>query len=137
MQFLLNYDGVAVPLLDCSLFLVCMEPLGMKRRIILDGQITESSFFKNWQTHKGYQARLDNNRGWCSLTGSTLLQQWVKVDLRYPMSIRGISIQGDTRHTPNYIKKFKLRYSVDGTNYLYKKDNVDAEKVCEFLNFCE
>ena len=36
------------------------------------------------------------------------------------MSIRGISIQGDPGYTPNYIKKFKLRYSVDGTAFLYK-----------------
>ena len=53
----------------------------------------------------------------------------MKVDLRYPMSIRGISIQGDPRHTPNYIKKFKLRYSVDGTAFLYKtvSGNYNAE----------
>ena len=74
----------------------------------------------NRQSHKGYNARLDNNNCWCSYTGSTLNQQWVKVDLRYPMSIRGISIQGDPGYTPNYIKKFKLRYSVDGTAFLYK-----------------
>ena len=92
----------------------------MKRRIILNEQITESSHYQNFQTRKGYNARLDNNNCWCSYTGSTLNQQWVKVDLRYPMSIRGISIQGDPAHTPNYIKKFKLRYSVDGTAFLYK-----------------
>ena len=106
----------------------------MKRRIILDGQITESSFYKNGQSHKGFQARLDNNQCWCSFTGSTLLNQWVKVDLRYPMSIRGISIQGDPNHNPNYIKKFKLKYSVDGTNFLFKKDRVGTEKVCKLLD---
>ena len=92
----------------------------MKRRIILNEQITESSHFNNLQSHKGFEARLDNNNCWCSFTGSTLNQQWVQVDLRYPMSIRGISIQGDPNYTPNYIKTFKLRYSVDGTAFLYK-----------------
>ena len=101
----------------------------MKRRIILDGQITESSYYKNRPISKGYNARLDNNECWCSFTGSTLLQQWVKVDLRYPMSIRGISIQGDPGYTPNYIKKFKLKYSVDGTIYLDKKDDTYHVKV--------
>ena len=95
----------------------------MKRRIILNDQITESSRFLNMQDYKGFSARLDNNYAWCSYTGSTLNQQWVKVDLRYPMSIRGISIQGDPRHTPNYIKKFKLRYSVDGTAFFYKTED--------------
>ena len=98
----------------------------MKRRIILNEQITESSYFRNLQDYKGFSARLDNNYAWCSFTGSTLDQQWVKVDLRYPMSIRGISIQGDPQYFPNYIKKFKLRYSVDGTAFLYKTDDGGA-----------
>ena len=80
----------------------------MKRRIILDGQIAESSAYQNYQPKRGFNARLDNNQCWCSFTGSSLLQQWVRVDLRYPMSIRGISIQGDPNQPPNYIKKFML-----------------------------
>ena len=44
----------------------------------------------------------------------------MRVDLNYPMSIRGITIQGDRGWPPNYIKKFKLRYSTNGTNFLYK-----------------
>ena len=99
----------------------------MKRSIILDQQVTESSVKNNLQTRKGFNARLDGLNCWCSITGSLLFEQWVKVDLRYPMSIRGISIQGDPGSSQNYVKKFKLRYSVDGTNFLYKttdKDNV-------------
>ena len=48
------------------------------------------------------------------------------------MSIRGISIQGAPFHTPNYIKKFKLRYSVDGTIFLYK--TVDGGSLAEVSN---
>ena len=91
----------------------------MKRRIILDEQITESSVYLNRQTLKGFNARLDNTDCWCSHTSSQA-NQWVKVDLRYPLSIRGIKIQGNPAYTPNYIKKFQLRYSTDGTNFLYK-----------------
>ena len=103
----------------------------MKRSIILDQQITESSSFLNRQVRKGFNARLDGRECWCSFTGSTLNQQWVKVDLRYPMSIRGISIQGDRGYPLNYIEKFKLRYSVDGTNFLYKTTDGDGTaEVC-------
>ena len=102
----------------------------MKRRIILDQQITESSAYLNRQNRKGFNARLDNYDCWCSLTGSTLSQQWVRVDLKYPMSIRGITIQGDRGYPPNYIEKFKLRYSTDGTNFMYKTaDANNAEEV--------
>ena len=79
--------------------------------------------------YKGYNARLDNNMHWCSFTGSDVLKQWVKVDLRYPYSITGISIQGDSHYPPNYIKKFKLRYSVNGKDFLYKVDTTNVQKV--------
>ena len=105
----------------------------MKRKIILDEQITESSVHMNLQTRKGFNARLDNYDCWCSDTSSQL-NQWVKVDLRYPMSIRGITIQGDRGYPPNYIIKFQLRYSTDGTNFLYKNsDAVGSREV--FINF--
>ena len=103
----------------------------MKRSIILDQQITESSVYLNRQNRKGFNARLDGANCWCSFTGSTLNQQWVKVDLRYPMSIRGISIQGDPGYPLNYIEKFTLRYSVDGTNFLYKTTDTNHHtEVC-------
>ena len=50
------------------------------------------------------------------------------------MSIRGIKIQGDPAHLPNYIEKFQLRYSTEGTNFLYKTSDADhLRKV--FINF--
>ena len=91
----------------------------MKRRIILDEQITESSVFRDEQQRKGFNARLDNTECWCAHRSSQS-NQWVKVDLRYPMSITGVKIQGDYGYPPNYIKRFQLRYSTDGTNFLYK-----------------
>ena len=105
----------------------------MKRRIILDEQITESSVFLDRQTYKGFNARLDNTNCWCSHTSSQS-NQWVNVDLRYPMSIRGITIQGDPRYPPNYIKKFQLRYSTDGTNFLYKTSDAGGLREV-FINF--
>ena len=109
----------------------------MKRRIILDEQITESSAYLNRQNRKGFNARLDNGDCWCSLTRSTLSQQWVKVDLRYPMSIRGITIQGDPGYTLNYIEKFRLRYSTDGTNFTYKtEDTYNGEEVSSNACMC-
>ena len=99
----------------------------MKRRIILDEQITESSFYENLQARKGFNARLDNDECWCSHT-SKKYHPWVKVDLRYPMSIRGITIQGDPTYPPNFIFEFRLRYSTDGTNFLYKTSDADASK---------
>lgn len=109
--------------------LVCRQPLGMKRLIIQNDQITESSFYLNRASHKGYAARLDNGNCWCSSTGSTITKQWVKVDLRFPASITGITIQGDPNYAPNYIKKFKLSYGTDGTNFFYKIDDRNIELV--------
>ena len=85
----------------------------------------ESSVLMNRQNRKGFNARLDNPECWCSHTSSQS-NQWVKVDLRYPMSIRGIKIQGDPAYAANYIKKFQLRYSTDGTSFLYKTSAADG-----------
>eukprot|EP00112_Aurelia_sp_Birch-Aquarium-sp1_P008512 Seg194.3_Seg194.2 transcript_id=Seg194.3_Seg194.2/GoldUCD/mRNA.D3Y31 product="Coagulation factor VIII" protein_id=Seg194.3_Seg194.2/GoldUCD/D3Y31 len=111
---------------------VCSQALGMERKIIADSQITQSSVY-HVTTHEGYQARLNNNQCWCS---ANLRQsdQWVKVDLRHPMSITGIATQGDPNHPSNFVTKFKLRYSVDGSNYFYKIDNLYHEKVLDGAN---
>eukprot|EP00794_Sanderia_malayensis_P008095 gene8095-8963_t len=98
----------------------------MERRIISDAQITASSTF-NSNTHKGKEARLNNNRCWCSAT-ATQTNQWVRIDLEKPLRVTGIAIQGDPNFFPNYIKKFKLKYSIDGTLYDFIRDGF-SEKV--------
>ena len=94
----------------------------MERKIIADSQITQSSVY-NANTHQGFQARLNNNKCWCSATAQQS-NQWVRVDLKHPMSITGIATQGDPNWPPNFVTKFKLRYSVDGSDYLYKIVNL-------------
>ncbi len=65
---------------------------------------------------------------WCSATSSQT-NQWVKVDLEKPLQITGIAIQGDPVHPPNYIKKFKLKYSTDGSLFFHTKDSFHYDKV--------
>eukprot|EP00794_Sanderia_malayensis_P008094 gene8094-8961_t len=99
----------------------------MERRIISDAQITASSTF-NSNTHKGKEARLNNNRCWCSAT-ATQTNQWVRIDLEKRLRVTGIAIQGDPAYTPNYIKKFKLKYSIDGTLYHFTREDWSIDKV--------
>eukprot|EP00794_Sanderia_malayensis_P016255 gene16255-17897_t len=104
---------------------LCLEPLGMERRIITDAQITESSTYSN--THKGKEARLNNNRCWCS-ANNVQTNQWVRIDLEKPLRVTGIAIQGDPNFLPNYIKKFELKYSIDGSIYQFTKESVGLPK---------
>ena len=57
------------------------------------------------------------------------------------MSIRGISIQGDPNYTPNYITRFKFRYSVDGIIFLDKTgdsgNSTEVRKAKGYLLLCE
>ncbi len=108
-------------------FSVCVQPLGMERRIISDAQITASSTY-NANSHSGKEARLHNGRSWCSATSSQI-NQWVKVDLEKPLQITGIAIQGDPVYPPNYIKKFKLKYSTDGSLFFFTRDSFHYPKV--------
>ncbi len=101
----------------------------MEHGIILDAQITESTTFGSF-THRGKEARLNNNRCWCSKTGTVITDQWVKVDLKKPMSITGIKIQGDPGWPKNYLTKFKLDYNYDDRTTFYNKiDNQLQVKV--------
>eukprot|EP00794_Sanderia_malayensis_P007927 gene7927-8782_t len=105
----------------------------MERRIISDAQITASSTY-NQNTHTGKEARLHNGRCWCSASGTQILDQWVKIDLEKRLRVTGIAIQGDPAYTPNYIKKFKLKYSIDGTIYFVAKGNRQHDKIYDGAN---
>ena len=111
---------------------VCQQPLGMERKIITDSQITASTTYSS-PSHAGYQARLNNDKGWCSATNAQS-NAWVKVDFGRRLSVRGITIQGDPNHPANYITKFKLKYSINGNNF-YIIDNTNVQKVSYVQRF--
>ena len=100
----------------------------------MDSQLTSSSFLVLQRTAK--YGRLNNIHPWCA--SSTDSATYFTVDLLQAMSVTGIAVQGDYPY-PNWVTKFKLQYSFDGTHF---KDvytgghNVIVRKLRFFVMYC-
>ena len=78
----------------------------------MDSQLTSSSF-TFWQRATKY-GRLNSIYPWCA--SQTDSAGYLTVDLLQAMSVTGIALQGDNPHQ-NWVTKFKLQYSFDGTRF--------------------
>ena len=106
-------------------FRFCTEPLGMERRIILDDQLSSSSYLKPDRTPD--HGRLNEAFAWCSSSDES--KPLLYIDLRQTMSITGISLQGDSL-TDSWVTKFLLRWSViDRMNSKYVIGSLRGPKV--------
>ncbi|XP_007516921.1 lactadherin-like isoform X1 [Erinaceus europaeus] len=109
-------------LLGCELN-GCSEPLGMKDNIILDKQITASSFYRTWglnafSWYPSY-ARLDRQgkfNAWTAQSNSP--SEWLQIDLGSQRQVTGIITQGarDFGHI-QYVAAYKVAHSDNGLNW--------------------
>ncbi|XP_073259033.1 uncharacterized protein [Porites lutea] len=101
----------------------CIAPLGMESRTILDAQISASSQMNG--NHSASQARLylqaDGSKfgGWSALTND--VNQWLQVDFGSYTTVTRIATQGENGYN-NWVTKYKLKYSDDGTTFQFYKD---------------
>ena len=113
-----------------------MDPLGMADDSILDSQITASSTWNGDLLPEN--GRLDfesagNMQGaWVAGMGANQdINQWIQVDFDGTLTtITGVIIQG-RENANQWVTKYKVQYSNDGTNWQYVKDvnNLDAVSV--------
>ena len=120
---LISYQSIAAP---------CLDPLGMRDRRIQDSQLTTSS---EWNpNHSAINARLDRPKvndgagAWCAKTND--VNQWIQVDFGDEMKlVSGIMMQGRT-DLDQWVKKYKVQYSVDGISWQFVKDrNQDMVRI--------
>ncbi|NP_001087541.1 milk fat globule-EGF factor 8 protein S homeolog precursor [Xenopus laevis] len=109
----------------------CANALGMEGRAILDAQIISSSLYHGFlglQRWGPNLARL-NNKGMVNAWTANSLDQhpWIQVNLLREMRVSGIITQGASRMgTAEYVKEFKVAYSVDGHEFtFYKSEGKD------------
>ena len=95
----------------------------MESRTILDAQISASSQMNG--NHSAAQARLylqaDGSKfgGWSALTND--VNQWLQVDFGSYTLVTRIATQGENGYS-NWVTKYKLKYSDDGTTFQFYKD---------------
>ncbi|XP_058854966.1 lactadherin-like isoform X1 [Acipenser ruthenus] len=113
----------------------CSEPLGMKSRMISDGQVSASSTFRTWNmdafTWHPHFARLDKQgktNAWTALHNDR--SEWLQVDLETPTQVTGIITQGAKDFgNVQYVSEFKVAYSDDGKSWTVLKDKSRSDKV--------
>ena len=95
----------------------------MESRTILDAQISASSQMDS--NHSASHARLhllaDGSTfgGWSALTND--VNQWLQVDFGSYTLVTRIATQGENGYS-NWVTKYKLKYSDDGTTFQFYKD---------------
>ena len=106
----------------------------MANGFIKNDQITATSEFgEEWH---GYTARLKLTRTrWCSVIaagGSVDYSDYVQVDFKSVITLTGIATQGDDNYHSNFVRKFYLEISMDGSYYSAVTGNDGKRQVRAF-----
>ncbi|KAG8138824.1 hypothetical protein E2320_001625, partial [Naja naja] len=102
----------------------CSGMLGMVSGLITDSQITASNELdRNWLPEN---VRLITSRiGWAlpSPVGHTYTKEWLQIDLGEEKIVQGIIVQGG-KHRENkvFMRKFKIEYSYNGSDWKWIMD---------------
>ena len=102
----------------------CSQEIGIQKRRFPDSAFTSQSTWYNNDHFRPYRAKLHDQSypGWCSAAG-TPVSHYLQIDLGSVKTVTGLAIQGHGTHLgANYITKFSIEYSTDGTNWLTYKD---------------
>nr|XP_057932856.1 EGF-like repeat and discoidin I-like domain-containing protein 3 isoform X2 [Doryrhamphus excisus] len=114
----------------------CSEPMGMKSRLISDGQLSASSSFRTWGidtfTWRPQFARLDKQgktNAWSPAHNNR--SEWIQVDLEKTKRLTGIVTQGAKDFgVVQFVSVFKVSFSDDGESWTTMKDvNTHADKL--------
>lgn len=114
----------------------CSASLGMKSRLISDGQLTASSSYRTWGidtlTWHPQFARLDKQgktNAWSPAHNNR--SEWIQVDLEKTKRITGIITQGAKDFgVVQFVSVFKIAYSNDGGSWsIVKEANTGNDKL--------
>ncbi|XP_077420985.1 lactadherin-like isoform X2 [Vanacampus margaritifer] len=114
----------------------CSEPMGMKSRLISDGQLSASSSFRTWGidsfTWLPQFARLDKQgktNAWSPSQNNR--SEWIQVDLEKTKRLTGIITQGAKDFgVVQFVSVFKVAYSNDEESWSTVKDiNTGSDKL--------
>ncbi|XP_057313827.1 uncharacterized protein LOC130655137 isoform X2 [Hydractinia symbiolongicarpus] len=90
----------------------------MSNGYINSNQITAHSSFND--VYLPFHGRLFSSVAWCGESGTYLEEyklQWFQVRFTQNTRINGMAIQGDPNYYQNFIRRFKLQFSTNGTNW--------------------
>lgn len=106
----------------------CQIALGVESGLIPDAQLTASSQYND--DHGAHRGRLNmqiegkKRGGWVARFANK--NQWLQVDLGSVNVVTAVATQGRSDY-PQYVKKYKLRYSQDGNDFVYYRETGQTE----------
>ena len=102
----------------------------MSNGFIKNDQITATSEYLT--NYYGYTARLKlTGTRWCSVKKSNVVySEYVQVDFKSIVTLTGVATQGDDNWATNYVKKYYLEVSIDGSHYSEVKGSDGNRQVC-------
>ncbi|XP_032242915.2 uncharacterized protein LOC5517078 isoform X2 [Nematostella vectensis] len=92
-------------------------PLGLESHSIPDDHITASS---HAPPTPPFNARLNNSVAWCA---GDSYDCWLQVDLGGTHCVTSVATQGNPSGNNDYVKKYRLQYSLDGETWVTHEEN--------------
>ena len=115
-----------VALANCFIYAVgVVDPI-----IIHDNQMSATSYYdKSYGYHPAHHGRLNTLSSWCSRRADGS-QDWLQVDLGKTFELCGVATQGNGNGKyDEWVTKFKLSYSADGSNWTTYLDTDGSQLV--------
>ena len=97
----------------------------MENGKIPDDNIVASSWQEPFHSFRPEAGRLNNDDGvWCPNTlGSADQEYFLQVEFPARYNICAVATQGSPLHKTDWVKKYRIQYSMDGENFtLYTED---------------
>ena len=82
-----------------------------------DNEITSSS--QEWEGYYAKDGKLNSSTSWCPANKDKDNHPWIQVNLKEEKFMTSVTLQGrkDTNNGFQYVTKFRVLYSKDGTNF--------------------
>ena len=101
------------------------HPTGMHSKEIPDENIVASSWQEPFHSFRPEAGRLDNEDGvWCPNTlGNPDKKHYVQIEFPSRYNVCAVATQGSPLHSTDWVKKYRLQFSLDGKNFTTYTEN--------------
>lgn len=101
------------------------HPIGMQSKEIPDENIVASSWQEPFHSFRPEAGRLDNEDGvWCPNTlGNPDKKHYVQIEFPSRYNVCAVATQGSPLHSTDWVKKYRLQFSLDGKNFTTYTEN--------------
>lgn len=107
----------------------------MENGKILDGNIVASSWQEPFHAFRPEAGRLNNDDGvWCPNTlGEADKEYFLQVEFPARYNVCAVATQGSPLHKTDWVKKYRIQYSLDGENFTLYTENGPVKVWCSFM----